>query len=153
MGGVRRQRSGRTVNGHLLDTNVVSELTSENSAPQVIAYLDDLDEHWLSSVVVHEMEYGVQVLPMGRRRERIYAAHIRLLETYSDRIIPLERPAAEWAAQFRVQLERQGRSIDLADALIAGTAMAHNLALVTRNVRDLAGLDIEIINPWEYETS
>ncbi len=31
--------------------------------------------------------------------------------------------------------------------------MARNLALVTRNVRDFAGLDIEIINPWEYETT
>lgn len=141
------------MSGHLLDTNVVSELTSESPTPQVIAYIAGLREHWLSSVVVHEMEYGVQVLPVGRRRDRRYAAHIRFLERYSDRIIPLERGAAEWAAQFRVQFLREGRSIDLADALIAGTAMARNLALVTRNVRDFAGLDIEIINPWEYETT
>lgn len=141
------------MSGHLLDTNVVSELTSDRPNPRVIDYLFGLEELWLSAVVVHEMEYGVQVLPAGRRRDRIYEAHIRFLDAYSDRIIPLEHEAAEWAAHFRVLFQLRGRTIDLADALIAGTAMASNLALLTRNVRDFAGLDVKIINPWEYEAS
>ena len=32
----------------------------------------------------------------------------------------------------------------------AGTAVAHDLILATRNVRDFSGLDIDIVNPWEY---
>jgi hypothetical protein len=35
------------------------------------------------------------------------------------------------------------------DALIAGTAKAHDLALATRNVTDFDGLDVDVTNPWE----
>ena len=41
-------------------------------------------------------------------------------------------------------------SPDLIDILIAGTAKAHNLAIATRNVRDFQGMDIGIVNPWDY---
>ena len=44
---------------------------------------------------------------------------------------------------------RSGRVLDLGDALIAGTAKAHGLALATRNTADFAGLDVEVANPWE----
>ena len=37
----------------------------------------------------------------------------------------------------------------LADALIAGTAMANDVAVATRNVKDFAGPDIDTLNPWD----
>ena len=37
----------------------------------------------------------------------------------------------------------------LGDALIAGTAKAHDLAVATRNVADFRRLDIEVVNPWD----
>ena len=49
---------------------------------------------------------------------------------------------------MRVQAQRAGRVLHLADALIAGTAMAHDLAVATRNVGDFEGLDVPVINPW-----
>lgn len=45
------------MSGFLLDTNVVSEFTSENPNPQVVASVADQTELWLSLMVVHEMEY------------------------------------------------------------------------------------------------
>ena len=54
-----------------------------------------------------------------------------------------------WAASFRAQARRSGRTLDLGDALIAGIARANDFALATRNVRDFDGLDLEVINPWE----
>ena len=42
-----------------------------------------------------------------------------------------------------------GRVLHLGDALIAGTARAHNLAIATRNVGDFSGLDVATVNPWE----
>ncbi|MDE2742275.1 MAG: hypothetical protein OXI58_11860, partial [Gemmatimonadota bacterium] len=61
----------------------------------------------------------------------------------------LERTGAERAAQFRAQAHRSGRVLDLGDALIAGTAKVHGLSVATRNVGDFAGLDVDVINPWE----
>ena len=39
--------------------------------------------------------------------------------------------------------------LDLGDALIAGTAKAHDLVLATRNVSDFESLDLDVVNPWE----
>ena len=133
----------------LLDTNVVSELTRYVPDPQVSAFIAEQDELWLASVVVYELEFGLQLVPEGRRRDDLSLAHTRIMTAFRERILPLNRLGAEWAARFRVQSQQQGRPLGLADALIAGTAMANDLALVTRNVRDFEGLGIDIINPWE----
>ena len=66
-----------------------------------------------------------------------------------NRVLPLERMGAEWAAHFRAQAHRAGRVLDLGDALIAGTAKTHNLALATRNVADFEKLDLAVFDPWE----
>ena len=137
--------------GYLLDTNVVSELSNDVPNPGVISFLIEHDDLWLASVVVHELEYGLQLLPEGQRRNRLYASHEDILTRYDDRILPLDRPAAESAALLRAEARRSGRTLDLGDALIAGIAKANDLSVVTRNVRDFDGLDIEIVNPWEAE--
>ena len=55
-------------------------------------------------------------------------------------------------------LENMPRGIDLElpidanwNLLIAGTAMIHNLILATRNVKDLASLDVNVVNSWEVQ--
>ena len=72
-----------------------------------------------------------------------------IIAEYEDRILPLERGGAEWAARFRAHAQRSGRTLDLGDALIAGTAKTHDLAIATRNVRDFDGLEVKMVNPWE----
>ena len=45
---------------------------------------------------------------------------------------------------------RRKTSIKLADAVIAATAIMHNLKLVTRHVDDFKGIEgLEVINPFE----
>ena len=55
--------------GYLLDTNVVSETTKDQPEPSVIDFLSRQTDLWLSSLVIHELEFGVQLAPQGRRRE------------------------------------------------------------------------------------
>ena len=43
--------------------------------------------------------------------------------------------------------------LHLGDALIAGTAKAHGLAVATRNVTDFDELDLDVTNPWEEPDS
>ena len=61
------------MSGFLLDTNVLSELTREVPHPGVIAFLAEQEDLWLPSLVVHELEYGIQLLPQGRRRDHLQA--------------------------------------------------------------------------------
>jgi tRNA(fMet)-specific endonuclease VapC len=48
-------------------------------------------------------------------------------------VLPLDRAAAQLAADVRRELERTGQPIGMADSLIAGIALAHTLPLFTRN--------------------
>lgn len=136
--------------GCLLDSNVLSEMTRDKPDSSVVRFLRTRIDLWLSSVVIYEIEYGLRLLPLGARRRRLLAAQSSMLAVYEARILPLDRGAAEWAAEFRAQSRRAGRAIDVGDALIAGTAKAHGLAIATRNVRDFQGMDIDIVNPWDY---
>ena len=134
--------------GYLLDTNVVSETMRLAPDLQVVTFLTEHDNLWLSTIVLHELDYGVRRLEQGRKRTRLQADLANLATEYEDRILPLDRAAAEWAAQFRAQSQRSGRTLDLGDALIAGTAKAHGLHVATRNVTDFHHVDIDVTNPW-----
>ena len=139
------------MSGFLLDTNVLSEMTREVPHPGVIAFLAEQEDLWLPSLVVHELEYGVQLLPQGRRRDRLQALLTNIISTYADRILALDRPAAESAARLRAQARRMGRPLDLGDALIAGIAQSNVLTIATRNVRDFDFVDVTVISPWEVQ--
>ena len=137
------------MSGYLLDTNVISELSKESPDSGVTAFLSGSDDLWLSSVLIHEVEYGLRLLPHGRRRNRLAAMQSAILEIYADRILPLDRAVAERAAQLRAQARLTGRTVDVGDVLIAGIAKAHDLAIATRNVGDFEHLGVQVVNPWE----
>ena len=104
---------------------------------------------WLSAITLHELEYGLNLVAPGRRLEYLRNAVSVYIETYADFVLPTARAEAEEAALLRAQARLAGHVLHLADALVAGTAKAHNLILATRNVKDFATLDFEIVNPWE----
>ena len=137
------------MSGFLLDTNVVSEMTKGHPDESVNDFLDRQSELWLASLVVHELQFGLYRTPPGRRRDRLEEDLATLLSAYVDRILPLDRASAEWAARFRADALGAGRPRSLADMLIAGTAKANDLAVATRNVRDFEGLEVDIVNPWD----
>ena len=135
--------------GYLLDTNVVSELTRDIPDPNVVTFLVEESDLWLSSIVIYELEYGVQLLPRGLRRDHLGALNASIISEYDNRILPLDKIGAEWAARFRAQAHRTGRPLDLGDALVAGVAKANALSIATRNVGDFVSLDVEVTNPWQ----
>ncbi|MFL6290977.1 MAG: type II toxin-antitoxin system VapC family toxin [Thermoanaerobaculia bacterium] len=60
------------------------------------------------------------------------------------RILPLSQPVLDEAVRLR-----QAKKIKLGDSLVAGTALLHDLTLVTRNVDDFIGIDgLRILNPF-----
>ena len=65
--------------GYLLDTNVISELTRDIPDPRVIDFLAERDDVWVSSILIHEVEYGVRLLPQGTRRNRLSTMQAAIL--------------------------------------------------------------------------
>ena len=138
------------MSGVLLDTNVISELTRRVPAPPVIAFLSGRDDLWLSALVLHELEFGLRILPRGNPRDALRRVLSEFIRRYKDRILPVDEEAAVRAARFRAEARQRGRPLDLGDALIAGTAKAHDLSLATRNVADFSGLELALTNPWDF---
>ena len=137
------------MSGTLLDTNVISELTRDEPDARVISFLSRHRELWVSSIVLHELEFGLRLLPSGSRRQGLRSVVSKFVTEHADRILPLDRSAAAAAAELRARARRSGRVLHLGDALIAGTAKAHDMSLATRNVTDFDGLDVAVTNPWE----
>ena len=133
----------------LVDTNVISELVSTQKDPRVLRFVAENADLWLSTLVIHELRYGVEHMPSGWRRDDLHVSYETLFTQFEDRILPFDRASAEWAARFRIVREREGRSVNLMDALIAGTARANGLAVATRNTTHFDLWDIDVVNPWE----
>ena len=136
------------MSGFLLDTNVISELTRDAPHPAVVAFLSEQEDLWLPTLVVYELDYGIQLLAPGLRRDNLQAVVSNLTAAYAQRILPLDRPAAESAARLRAQARRMGRPLDLGDALIAGIALSNAMTIATRNVRDFDNVGVAVTNPW-----
>lgn len=137
------------MSGHLLDTDVVSELTKDAPSAGVVAFLAEHDDLWLSSVVLHELEFGLQLLQHGPSRDALRRMLGELTSEFGERIVTMGRREAEWAARLRAQAQQAGHAPDLRDALLAGIAKAHDLGIATRNVRDFDGLDVAVTDPWD----
>ncbi len=138
------------MNGFLIDTNVISELTKLIPDKNVIAFLTNSRNLWLSTVILHELEFGINLLPHGTRRDGIHQTITTLIKEYEDRIIILEHQEAKQAALLRAGAQQSGRTVSLGDALIAGTAFTHKLCVATRNISDFEELGVELINPWNF---
>ena len=135
----------------LLDTNVVAELMRAEPDAAVLRWLDlcAAEEVWIPAVAVMELRYGLALLPQGRRRDGLAATlDVVLAEELGGRIAAFDRPAAEAAAALMAARRQQGRPVDLADTMIAGTALAHRATLATRNLRHFADLAIPVVNPF-----
>ena len=129
----------------LLDTSVVSEPALASPNTRLIRRLEQrAGQYAIASLVWHELLYGVERLPVGKRRS--------ILEFYvqsviSDRfpILPYDLRAAEWHARERVRLEASGKATPFIDGQIAAIACTQNLVLVTSNTRHFVAFhDLEV---------
>lgn len=137
---------------YLLNTNIISELKKLDSGkihPQVQrwAYSINLMQTKISVVSIIEIRTGILSLA---RKDQAQAASLdnwftnRLLPAYRTRTLSVDTEVALICAQLHIPAKRP-----INDAYIAATAIAHNLTLVTRNVRDFQGLPLMLENPFE----
>lgn len=131
----------------LLDTNVLSEARKPSGNAGVRRWLSTVapEELFLSVLVVGEVRRGIERL--RRRDERqaaVFEAWLSALETdYADRLVPITAEVAE--AWGRLDAPEP---LPVVDGLMAATAKAHGLTLVTRDTADVARTGVKLLNPF-----
>lgn len=138
--------------GFLLDTNVPSELVRPQPEPKVKTWLaaQSLDALFISTVSFGELRKGIVLRSPGKRRTELEAwieADLSIL--FSGRTLSVTRSIAERWGVLDAERQLAGRPLNIADGMIAATALEHGLTLVTRNVKDFVGLGVTSFNPWE----
>lgn len=135
----------------LLDTNVLSAVMKVVPDEIVARWLDlqPRESIWISSVNLMEVHFGLQTMPLGRKRTAVTRGLAMLLEEkIQGRIALFDIPAAEQAAQLMAHRKAKGRPVDPVDTMIAGIALATRATLATRNTSHFADLSVPVVNPW-----
>ncbi len=102
-----------------------------------------------SAVGEAELRYGVALLPAGRRRDALASAVEAILrEDFEDRVLPFDSRAAREYAEIAASRRTAGRPVAPADCQIAAIARSRDLTVATRNVRDFADMELELVDPW-----
>lgn len=138
---------------YLLDTCLLSEMVRPNPEPAVLAWMRERRSHdlFVSAMTVGELCRGVARLPQSRRKNELQSWLRELEDGFADRILPFDHEAAHVWAKMCAHSESSGKPMAAFDSIIAATALAHGLCLVTRNVRDFSQAPIEVFNPWPVD--
>lgn len=129
----------------MLDTNACIRILNTSKGPLIDRLRRETPERVRTcSVVKAELLYGA-------RKSRRVAENLRLLERFFDVVacVPFDDRCAEHYGLIRAELEREGTPIGPYDLMIAATARAHDMTLVTRNVAEFARVVGLRVEDWE----
>jgi predicted nucleic acid-binding protein len=120
--------------------------------PGVVRWFDQIDEDrtHLSVITLGELRKGINRLADSRRRNRLddWLSN-ELPSRFGNRILPVNAAIADEWGQLLARADTAGTPINGTDALIAATAIAHRLQVVTRNVSHFKPADVDILCPWQ----
>ena len=131
----------------LVDANVLSEATKAVPSEAAVDWLRR-HEHVVAvnTVVLGELEFGILLLPSGRRRKRLESWFLNVVEILP--VLEMERETARVWAALLARLRKKGRAMPLKDSLIAASALQHGLAVATRNSGDFAHCGVKLVDPF-----
>jgi len=135
----------------LLDTCLISELVRKAPNAAVLKWLDARDEQslFLSVLTLGELQKGISRLSTGPRKDDLQAwIEHDLIERFAGRILDLDLKMALIWGKLLGEAELKGGKLPVMDSLIAATAIAHGLVVVTRNVKDIERCRAKVFNPW-----
>ena len=136
----------------ILDTNVLSELMKKAPDMEVVKWADGLayESFWITSITVMEIQYGINLLPTGKRKASLQQNFEDVLsKSFYNRIADFDSEAGKKAAMIGAKFKSVGKNVNLYDIQIVGTALMRGGVVATRNEKDFRDCGVEIINPWK----
>ena len=135
---------------YLLDTCVISETRAKKPNPAVMEWLSRQDPNtlFMSAISVGEIKNGIYLLGNTKKARELSKWLDELVASFGSRVLSVNTTVAECWGAVLAACSRAGTPRPAIDALIAATAKVDNLVLVTRNVRDMQGMGVKLLNPF-----
>ena len=134
---------------YLIDTNVLSELRRKQPDPRVVAWLQARPRQslYLSVLTLGEIRKGLERVQEPLRKQALLDwLEVELSQYFMGRVLHIDAPIADHWGRLMADA---GRPLPAIDALLAATALQHDLTLVTRNTKDFVDFRVRLINPWD----
>jgi predicted nucleic acid-binding protein len=135
----------------LIDTNVISEVMRVSPSLHVLEWLNRQESNalYMSSITVGEIEYGLRILPAGRRRLELKERFERFISmAFAQRVLAFDEPAARTYGDLMGLRKELGRPMSVPDGQIAAIARSGGLAIATRNTRDFDACGVDVVDPF-----
>lgn len=136
---------------YLLDTNVVSEMSKPTPDAAVMHWLAQtrIQDTAVSVITLGEVQRGMVADPSEKRRLALPAWYSRqFLALFQGQALDITAAVmSEWAQRYHLA-RVAGRTPSSMDSLIAATAAAHGLTVVTRNETDFTPMGVPTLNIW-----
>ncbi len=136
---------------YLLDTCAISETIRSNPNLTFIEWLDSQDENeiFLSGITIGELYKGIfKLKDKERQKNLMYWLEEDLKLRFYRRILPIEDSIIYIWGKICGENEKNGKKLPIIDSLIAATAIAHKLTVVSRNTKDFEMCNLKVLNPW-----
>lgn len=135
---------------YLVDTNILSELpkTDARMDANVRRWFNSIDNEliYTSVIVIQEIQIGIYRL-MHKDETRAQSLQRwldhQVLPAMSNNILQYGLEEAKLCAALHVPNLRSYN-----DAMIAATAKAHNMIVVTRNTKDFTSMSVKVVDPF-----
>ena len=135
----------------ILDTNIISEVMRPQPEQNVIQWLNKQrsNDLYISSISIAEINYGLYVLPQGRRKQQLKSRFNQFInKAFLYQTLDFDEQAAILYGQVMGEGKLIGHPMSVLGGQIAAIALHNGFAVASRNVKDFKYCGVEIINPF-----
>jgi hypothetical protein len=138
---------------YLLDTCILSKARKFNAdSERLKKWLDRHPEtsYFISVLSIGEIQTGISKLnEKEREKKTIFERWLlgSLIPRFEHRILGVDVHTCSLWGKLRGEAQKRGKLLPAIDALLAASAIQHQLILVTDNIKDFEATGVQLFNP------
>ncbi|MFH0753078.1 MAG: type II toxin-antitoxin system VapC family toxin [Candidatus Omnitrophota bacterium] len=134
----------------LLDTCIISDISRAHKKDLLkgVLYSIGEDNCFMSVVTLGEITHGIHLLEEGKKKKDLLLWINQIEVYYGNRLLTFDNEVAKIWGELSAKAKKAGRSIPIADGMIAATALLYGLHVMTENTKDFESSGVLLINPY-----